>query len=187
MSLGELVDRVIELLGCDAAEAFKVAQELHAPDREDYSDDVIRYAAAKLGVEAGGGDEPVQAPPTPMPEMTMDPAEVMRQVYLMCPRLVPADEHDNVHIPKIGRAPVEEQNAIPQEILDEIPEEWRVLLLQLDVFNAQANVVFYDEANGVDRRMPPIDLERFESGEQVREALDVLLKRLPRILAADWN
>lgn len=188
MTLGELLDLVERTLGCDAADAFRVAKEIHVDGREEYSEDVIRYAAAKLGVEANGqGEGPVQEPPTPMPEMTMDPAEVLRQVYLMCPRLVPADEEGNVHMPVIGRAPQEEAHAIDPEFLEQLPEEIRVLLMELDVINGTANVVLYDEANGVDRRLPPIDLARFNSAEALNEALDVMLRRLPKYLAADWN
>lgn len=186
MSLGELVDKVMALLGCDAADAFKVAQTLYSPEREDYSDDVIAYAGANLGVKAEAGEEP--APPdAPLAEITMDPAEVLRQVYLMCPRLVPADEDGKVHMPVIGRAPQEEAHAIDPAFLEQLPEEIRVLLMELDVMNGTANVVLYDEANGVDRRLPPIDLTRFTSSEALHEALGVMLKRLPKYLAADWN
>lgn len=188
MSLGELLDLVERTLGCDAADAFRVAKEIHVDGREEYSEDVIRYAAVKLGVEAHvAGDEPVQAPPSPMPEVTMDPAEVLREVYLACPRCVPADADGKVHMPEIGRAPQEEQHAIPAEILDGLPEHVRLLLMEIDVFNGEVTAVFYDKANGVDRKMPPIDLTRFNSAEQLNEALDVLLRRLPRIIAADWN
>lgn len=187
MTLGHLIDRVMTLLGCDADDAFKVAQEVYTPGRDDYSDDVLRYAANKLGVAGTPEDEQEPVQTAPMPEMTMDPAEVLREVYLACPRCVPADEAGNVHVPKIGRAPQEEQHAIPEELLEQLPEHVRVLLLDLDVLNAQANVVLYDEANGVDRRMPPIDLARFQSGAELHQALEVLLKRLPQVLAADWN
>ena len=184
MTLGELIDHITNVLGLEAADAFKVAQEVYSPARADYSEDVLRYAATKLGVLS----EPVQtAPPTPMPEMTLDPAEVLREVYLMCPRLVPADDDGKVHLPRIGRAPQDEDHQIPAHLLEQLPEHVRVLLFDLDVVNAEANVVFYDEANGVDRRMPPIDLTRYHSGEELHEALDVLLRRLPSILAADWN
>lgn len=187
MSLGELIDRVMTLLGCDADAAFKVAQEVYSPGRDDYSDDVLRYAANAVGVGEDEGEEPVQTAPEMMPEMTMDPVEVLRQVYLACPRCVPADEDGKVHVPRIGRAPQEEQHAIPQEILDELPDHVKLLLMQIDVFNAEANVVFYDEANGVDRRMPAIDLTRYGSGEDLRAGIDALLSRIQRVVAADWN
>lgn len=186
MTLGELIDRVQLLVGCSPQDAFRVASELHVDGRTDYSDDVIKYAAVKLSVGAAEQDEDAPAP-TPLPEISMNPAEVLREVYLACPRCVPADDDGKVHLPKIGRAPVEEQHEIDPEFLEGIPEHVRVLLLDLNVFNAEANVVFYDEANGVDRRMPPIDLTRFESMDELGDALDVLLKRLPRVIAADWN
>lgn len=185
MTLGELIDHAMTVLGCDADDGFKVAQEVYSPGRGDYSDDVLRYAAERLGVAQPAEGEPVQT--TPLPEMTMDPAEVLRQVYLACPRCVPADDDGKVHLPKIGRAPVEEQHQIPQEFLDQLPEEVRVLLIDLDVVNGTAEIILYDEANGVDRKLPPIDLARYKSGEELHEAIGVLLRRLPRVLAADWN
>jgi hypothetical protein len=189
MTLGELIDRVQALLGCDASDAFKVAQEIHTAGREDYSDEVIQYAAAKLGVRGekfehiGIEDEA----PTPLPELSMDPAVVLREVYLACPRMLIADDEGKTHIPRLGRAPQEEQHAIDPEWLEQVPEEMRVLLLSVDVFNATAEVVMYDEANGVDRKLPPIDLTRFTDGRELGEALDVLGSRIPKYLAADWN
>lgn len=184
MTLGELIDRITSLLGLEGEDAFKVAQEVYSPGRADYSEDILRYAATKLGLLS----EPVQtAPATPMPEMTMDPAEVLREVYLMCPRLVPADEDGKVHIPKLGRAPQDEEHKIPEELLEQLPEDVRVLLFSLDVFNGTADVTFYDEANGVDRTMPTIDLTRYGSADALNEAITTLLGRMPKYLAADWN
>lgn len=189
MTIGELIDHVHGLLGCDFQDAIRVAQELYAEGRADYPDEVIQYAAAKLGVRGekfdhiGVEDEPA----APLPELSMDPAVVLREVYLACPRMLIADEQGKTHIPRIGRAPQEEQHAIDPEWLEQVPEEMKVLLLSVDVFNAQAEVVMYDEANGVDRVLPRIDLTRFADGQELYEALEVLGSRIPKYLAADWN
>lgn len=185
MSLGQLVDKVMEVLGMDVDGAMKVAQELYVPNREDYSEDVIRYAADKLGVTLEPETEP--EPATPVPHMTMDPAEVLRQVYLACPRCVPADGEGNVHVPVIGRAPIDEEYEIPAELLDSLPEHVRVLVMDVNVMNGEVSLVLYDEANGVDRRMPPIDLTVYDTPEKFHGAIDTLLGRLPRILASDSN
>lgn len=186
MTLGELIDHVLLHMGCESGEAMQIANTLWQGDR-DYTDSEIEYVAASLGIDRPG-DEPVQTEPsTPMPEMTMDPADVLRQVYLACPRLVPADEDGKVHIPRIGRAPQEEQHAIPEEFLAGLPEHVKVLLLSVNIIDGTMTPVFYDEANGVDRALGSIDLTRFSTPEQLNAALDVLLKRLPRVLASDWN
>lgn len=184
MTLGELIDRVMALTGADAPEAMQVANTLWQGDR-DYTDSEIQYAAQHLGI--GASEEPVQTVQTPMPEMTMDPAEVLRQVYLACPRLVPADEDGKTHIPRVGRAPQEEQHALPEELLAGLPEHIKVLLMKVDVIEGTMTPVFYDEANGVDRALGSIDLTRYSTPEQLEAALTVLLKRLPRVLSSDWN
>lgn len=188
MTLGELIDRVMEVTSLDAPGAMDVANMLWQGER-DYTENEILYAAA--GVQAQvkqDAGETVEH--TPLPEMTLDPAEVLRQVYLACPRLVPADDEGKVHVPRIGRAPKEQQD-LPQEVIDEfladLPDYVKLLLLRIDVIEGTMTPVFYDEANDVDRALGSIDLTRFDTPEQLNEALDVLLRRLPRVLASDWN
>ena len=71
--------------------------------------------------------------------------------------------------------------------LDALPEHIRVLIGHVSVFEGTVTFTLYDEANDVDRFIGPIDLTRFADGEQLREAIEVLIGRLGRVLAADFN
>ena len=187
MTFGELVDRVIEVTGLAPEDAAKVAGELYGAERA-YTEAGIRYAAENLGLT---GEQPVQQQErTPEPQMTMDPAEVLGEVYRACPRCLPKQEgHDRVYMPRVGRAP-KESVFYSDELraqLDALPEHIRVLIGHVSVFEGTVTFTLYDEANDVDRFIGPIDLTRFADGEQLREAIEVLIGRLGRVLAADFN
>ena len=161
--------------------------ELYGAERA-YTEAGIRYAAENLGLT---GEEPVQQQErTPEPQMTMDPAQVLSEVYRACPRCLPKqDGHDQVYMPKVGRAP-KESVFYSEELraqLDALPEHIRVLIGHVSVFEGTVTFTLYDEANDVDGFIGPIDLTRFADSEQLRAAIEVLIGRLGRVLAADFN
>ena len=97
--------------------------------------------------------------------------------------------HDAVYMPNVGRAPKEsvfyDEDLRAQ--LDALPEHIRVLIGHVSIFEGTVTFTLYDEANDVDRQIGPIDLTRLADGEQLREAIEVLIGRLGRVLAADFN
>ena len=187
MTFGELLDKIVRVTGLTPEDAIKVAQELYGAERA-YTEAGIRYATERLF----GTDEPVQAPAprTPEPQMTMDPAEVLSEVYRACPRCLPKqDGQERVFLPRVGRAPKDSvfyDDDLRAQI-DALPEEIRVLIGNVSIFDGTVTFTLYDEANDVDRTIGPIDLTRFHSGAELREAIEVLIGRLHRVLAADWN
>lgn len=187
MTFGELLDKVIAVTGLAPDDAMKVAQELYGAERA-YTDAGIRYAAERLGLV---NTEPVQAPQrTPEPQMTMDPAEVLSEVYRACPRCLPKqDGHEGVYMPRVGRAPKESvfYDEALREQIEALPEHIRVLIGNVSIFDGTVTFTLYDEANDVDRHIGPIDLTRFNTGAELREAIEVLIGRLGRVLAADFN
>jgi hypothetical protein len=198
MTLGELVDRVSTITGLEGRPAFDVAYELlddEGNPRDDASNpDVIAETARKLGHDVPEPERPVQTQEGPAPEVSMDPVEVLAEVYRALPRCLPKQEdHDAVYLPRIGRAPKDsvfysdEVGAELRDQIDQLPEEIKVLIGDVDVFRGEVTFTLYDEANDVDRRIGPIDIDRYASGEQLHEAIMTLLGRLPRVLAADFN
>lgn len=118
----------------------------------------------------------------------MDPATVMEQVYWMCPRLTPADDDGKVHIAKLGRAPEEaRQYEGLAELIDEMPDEMKAVLVKIDMFEGAATFWLRDGANEIDRPIGPIDLSAYDSERALMEAMTVLMKRIDKVLAADWN
>jgi hypothetical protein len=120
-------------------------------------------------------------------EVTMDPALVLSEVYESMPRVLCAE------MPRIGQAP-DELRQLDPELVDQIPEELRLCLVKIDMFEGKATFWLRDEANDVDRPIGPIDLTRYGSGQQVIEAIETLLRRdangvlrLDRVLSADFN
>jgi hypothetical protein len=182
VTFGELLDKVMRVTGLSPVDAAKVAENIYGAERA-YTDAGIQYAAASLGLTSEATDAPEATPATPEPQMTMDPAEVLREVYAVMPRVL-------THaMPKVGRAPKDsvfyDEDLRAQ--IDALPEEIRVLIGAVDVVDGSVTFTLYDEANDLDRRIGPIDLTRFSTGEQINEAIGVLLKRLPRVLASDFN
>lgn len=189
----ELLERVRNLTGLDGRAASAVAidiidDEAFGPERPPSAAEILDRAES-LGytVERKGA---VDTARHAMPEVEIDPAEVLKAVYRECPRMLPKLEgHDAVALPRVGRAPKESifyDDEIRAQI-DALPEEIRVLVGHVDLFNGQMTVTLYDEANDVDRHIGPIDLARYGSEGALTQAIRVLCGRLPRVLAADWN
>jgi len=114
------------------------------------------------------------------PEMTMNPAEVLTEVYMVMPRVLCSK------MPKMGRAPAEAQEHFA-DVLAELPDDIKALLVKIDMLEGQATFWIRDEANDVDRPIGPIDITRYGSERALEEAFNVLLQRMNKILAADFN
>lgn len=195
MTFDELLDRVIEVTGLGMRPAAKVANELYEDEAQAYTSEGIRYAAAKLGL----ADE--SAPPRTLEQRLAgalgrinceaDPAQVLKHVYRECPRMLPLQAgHLGVYPPRIGRAPKESvfYDDEIREWISELPENVRVLLGAIDLYQGTLTITLYDEANDVDRHVGPIDLTQFEDAHHAfTDAIMELLKRLPRVIASDWN
>jgi hypothetical protein len=173
----ELVERVEALTGLNHRAAQVIALELgpgeHGPG------DIVRVAE-KLGYEF---EPPADVKATPEPfaaEVTMDPATVLSEVYENSPRVLCE------HMPKLGRAPEELQQLAP-ELVEQLPEDVLAMLVKVDLHEGKATFWLRDEANDVDRPIGPIDIRRFTDGQQLHEAFVTLMKRLDRVLAADFN
>lgn len=188
MTLGELIDRVTVITGLEGRPAFDVAYGLLDDDGEvpeGTNADAIAAKARELGHDVPEPEKPKQE--SVEPEMTMDPGQVLVEVYEACPRVL------THQMPRIGRAPKEsvfhndEMDEMMRAQIESLPEEIRLLIGDVDLFKGELMLTLYDEANDVDRRIGPINLERYATGEQLHEAINVLLKRIGRVLAADFN
>lgn len=181
-TLGELVDQVRELLDCSPADAMRVAADLYTEDRE-YTQSEIAYVASKLDIGPREDDEPQEV--TPTSEMELDPAKVLQLMYERMPRVL---AHET---PKLGRAPKESEffrGDERAEILEALPEDTKLLLGSVDVFNGLLTFTVYDEANDLDREVGPIDLSRYTTARELDHGLRTLLSRLEsRVLPADHN
>lgn len=122
----------------------------------------------------------LRVPPAIAPHMTMDPAEVLDGVYENCPRVLCEQ------MPRLGRAP-DEFRDVTNDLLEQLPEEARLMVVKIDVFEGKATFWLRDEANSIDRPIGPIDVTRYSSERALGEAFTELAKRLDRVLAADWN
>jgi len=131
------------------------------------------------------------------PDVEMDPNEVFAQVHLANPgRLIPATNGE-VKMPRIGLAPQEAMRMMDDEArekLDELRDEAEsegnsvfAALTALDLNAMQATVWIYDEANGIDRPIGPIDLTRYSGPQAFQEGLGALMARARFVLTADWN
>lgn len=176
----ELIIRVQRLTGLGGRDAAKVAFDL---DDDPKPQDIIDKAR-ELGYEV----EKLHEDATPVAtaafagEVSMNPAEVLSEVYMLSPRVLCQ------HVPKIGRVPDEaRQYEGIEEIVDGLPEEMKLLLVKIDLTEGHATFWLKDEANDVDRPIGPIDLTRYDSDTALVEAFETLLGRLPRVLAADFN
>ena len=81
-----------------------------------------------------------------------------------------------------------------REKLDELRDEAEsegnsvfAALTALDLNAMQATVWIYDEANGIDRPIGPIDLTRYSGPQAFQEGLGALMARARFVLTADWN
>ena len=105
---------------------------------------------------------------------------VQASVYEVSPRAFCTE------LPRLGQAPDELRELAP-ELVEQLPDEVKAMLVKLDVFEGKATFWVYDEANEIDRAIGPIDLSRFTSAEALAEAFYTLARRLGRVLAADFN
>jgi hypothetical protein len=182
-----LLERVKSLTGLAGRDAAKVAFEFEDPTAVSPQEIVEKAIALGFDVERKHGQRAVAAA-TPIAEMTMNPAEVLSEVYMVMPRVLCQS------YPKIGRAPTELQELDP-EFLDGLPEDVKALLVKIDMFEGAATFWLRDEANDVDRPIGPIDLNRWiadddtpeQAMEKLNEAFLTLLKRVNKVITADWN
>lgn len=183
----DLLIRVRRLTGLDGRDAAKVAFELgDDPRPQDIMD-----KAAELGfeVEKLHEDEPAPASGGFAGHVSMNPAEVLSEVYMVMPRVLCQE------IPRVGAVPDEaRQYEGMEEIIDALPEAMKLLLVKIDVLEGAATFWLKDEANDVDRPIGPINLSEYVDAEAgdidvdgMVGAFETLLGRLPRVLAADWN
>lgn len=184
-----LLERVRTLTGLAGRDAAKVAFEFDDPTAVSPQEIVDKAIELGFDVEKKHGQARVVAA-TPMPEITMNPAEVLSEVYMTCPRVL------MTQTPKIGRVPDEaRQYEGIEEILDALPEDVKLLLAKIDVIEGAVTFWLYDVANEVDRAIGPIDLTRYISeddspernNERIEEAFRTLLTRVARVIAADTN
>jgi hypothetical protein len=175
----ELVSRITTLTGLGQREAAQVAFGFdpgYVPTAVEIVD-----SATDLGfdVEKKHGETKVGEGPLG-PDITMNPAEVLTEVYLACPRVLCQK------IPVVGRAP-EQALEMFAEQLAEMPEDVVAMLIKIDVFEGMATFWLRDSENELDRPLGPVDLKRYNSDDALSQALVDLMKRLPRVLAADFN
>lgn len=179
----ELRDRVASLTGLNKRAAASVATSLLATGSQtEFSAGAIVGEAESLGYEFERPEGvKVEREPAPFAaEVTMDAGTVLSEVYEAMPRVLCAQP------PRVGKAP-EELRRLDPELVDQLPEEVRALLVKIDVLEGKATFWLYDEANQIDRPIGPIDLTRYDSAEALHEAFGALLRRLPKVLAADHN
>lgn len=188
MTLGELIDRVTTITGVEGKPAFDIAYELLDEDGNVPDDVNADSIAAKARDHGHDVPEPERAKREgPEPELTMDPGQVLVEVYENCPRVL------THKMPVIGRAPKDsiffddELDDMWRAQIDALPDDIKLLIGDVDLFKGELVLTLYDEANDIDRRIGPINIDRYHTGEQLEQAIRVLLGRLPRVLASDFN
>lgn len=196
MTFGDLIDRVMAVAGVPPDAAYTVANDLWtaagSPDDMDEPPTVgnIVDAARKLGVdvdvqasERSQAAEGEPAERVPLPELTMDPAEVLAEVYKKCPRVMAFET------PRLGQVPDEAREKFPQEIeeLLDLDDEVKAMIGKFDLFENTLTFTVRDEANDIDREIGPIDLGRFRNTKALERGLNVFVDRLGKNLAADMN
>lgn len=177
----QLVARVKNLTGLGSRAASMIAASFNEDDEYPTAAQIVARAKEQ-GYDVP--DKPLAGDEGPeiAPEVSMDAAVVLAEVYENCPRVLMAN------FPSIGRAPSEiEANEEIMDQLNQLPDEIRALLVKVNLADEQLTVWLRDEANDVDRPIGPIDLRRYKSGEQLHQAINVLLRRLPLVLRADSN
>lgn len=180
MDIDELASRVEELTGLNARASRNVAITL---GEGDHTSKAIVEHAAELGYEVKPGAAVPDATPAPThdAEVTMDPAKVLDEVYMVMPRVLCAN------MPKIGKAPEAAHEHGFSDLIAELPDDVQALLVKLDVYEGQATFWLRDEANEIDRPIGPIDLKRFDTGEALNAAFQTLMRRLEKVITADFN
>lgn len=181
-SFAELVGRVTALCNLAPPDAAAVATELWKQGDEFTAAEIVECATT-LGYDVErkrtvktDADAPLGS------DISFDPATVLSEVYENSPRVLCSE------MPKLGRAPAELLNhAELASDLEDLPEDIRAMLVKIDLFEGKATYWLRDEANNVDRPIGPIDLRRYDDTSALVDALMDLLRRLPRVLAADFN
>lgn len=181
----KLARRVRALTGLNDRAAAMVAVSLLSEEDlpEEFTASAIVREAESMGYEferPEGVEVRPDGPPAFAGEVSMDPAVVLAEVYENSPRVL------SQNMPAIGKAPDELRELAP-ELVEQLPEDVLALLVKVDQFEGKATFWLRDEANDVDRPIGPIDLTRYTDGNELREAFETLMKRLPRVLAADMN
>lgn len=202
-TFGDLLDRVSRLTGLEPEDAFPVAQALWGDDVPTSAQIVAKAKEMGHDVAPPAADaRPEMNEPTvedAMAGMTdeeklhqrmfnalgsihisLDPAEVLSEVYMVEPRVLQA------HMPALGKAPDEAYQFFAEE-LAALPEDVVAALVKIDLYEGKATYWLRDEANNVDRPIGPIDLSRYPDEGALSAALHEAFKRLPRVLAADFN
>lgn len=201
-TFGDLLDRVTRLMGLDPTDAFPIAQALWGDGHQPVPTSAQIVAQAnELGIDVQAQPDETNQPSVEdaMKDMTdeerlhqrmlaalgsihisMDPAEVLSEVYMVEPRVLQAK------VPVLGRAPDEAYQHFAAE-LAELPENIVAALVKIDLHEGKATYWLRDEANNVDRPIGPIDLRRYPSQSALSDALMEAFKRMPRVLAADLN
>jgi hypothetical protein len=182
----ELVERIKSLTELDARSASRIADVL----MNEHGDKPI--TAAQIVQAATDQGHAVKPPANPdaapanaeiLPEISTNPLEVLAEMYRVMPRTL---AHE---FPRVGRAPKSSvfYSEEIQAAIAALPEHMRVLIADVDLTNEQVTVTLYDAANDLDRRIGPISLDRFDSVEALKSAIETLVGRLPLILRADSN
>lgn len=189
----ELMERVQALTGLSGRDAAKVAFEFD-PDAHPRPDEIVDKAI-ELGYDVERKhDAPADEPDQPFGiGICMDPTQVLTEMFMVMPRCVPVRTDLNgdalpVEVPKIGRVPDEAQrHESLHALLDELPEDMSLILAKIDVLEGACTFWVRDGANEIDRPIGPIDLTHYTSTNQIHEAFMDLLRRIPKVLAADSN
>jgi hypothetical protein len=116
----------------------------------------------------------------PIAEVTFDPAVVLEEVFLMCPRVLMSAT------PVLGRAPDQALELFADELAN-LPEDIIAALVKINIHEGEVTVWVRDEANDLDRPIGPISIKHMDSESALNDAILTLFKRLPRVLAADTN
>lgn len=192
-SFDEMMERIEALTGLTGRDAAKVAFEFE--ENAHPRPDEIVDKAIELGFDVERKhDVPEDEPATPFGVgICMDPTQVLTEMFMVMPRCVPVRTDLNgdampVQVPKVGRVPDEAQgHESLHELIDELPDDISLILAKIDVFEGSCTFWVRDGANEIDRPIGPIDLTKYTSANQINEAFMDLLKRLPKVLAADAN
>jgi hypothetical protein len=175
----ELCERVVALTGLSQREAAQVAfafDEGAVPSPAQIVDMAIELGydvEAKHANKTDTMDEPIA-------EVTFDPAVVLEEVFLMCPRVLMSAT------PVLGRAPDQALELFADELAN-LPEDIIAALVKINIHEGEVTVWVRDEANDLDRPIGPISIKHMDSESALNDAILTLFKRLPRVLAADTN
>lgn len=175
----DLLERVKTLTGLEGRDAAKVAFELDGHPKPQEIVDKARELGFDVEKKHGQGGAKVKAQFAA--EVSMNPAEVLTEVYMVCPRVLCQK------VPVLGRAPEQKEMEMFEDVLAEMPENVKAMLVKIDLIEGAATFWLRDEANDIDRPIGPIDLTRYDSESALNDAFDALIRRLPLVLTADFN